>query len=330
MSNAIAVSAPEELRTVLQSSLYPGASNAAVDLVVGYCKAASLDVMQKPVHIVPMWDKEAKKMRDVIMPGIGLYRIQAARTGEYAGISDPEFGEDVSGLVGGKEITYPKWCKVTVRRRLPNGVIGEFSAVERWIENYATASKDTASPNAMWHKRPYAQLNKCAEAQALRKAFPEVGAAPTAEEMDGKTMFDEQNIVQDSPKKEVAPAPYPQNDFENNLDKWAKVVASKRKNLGDLVAMVNSKANAQLTEEQVEALNQAAKTLSEAIVDVQPKEKADGVMSFAQVADAIEKSTDELTLDMARGLVPAVNNHELETELYSKCAQKFNKIKQSQ
>ena len=39
----------------------------------------------------------------------------------------------------------------------------------------------------MWKKRPRGQLSKCCEAQALRKAFPEmIGNAPTADEMEGK------------------------------------------------------------------------------------------------------------------------------------------------
>jgi len=176
-----------ELTEVLRSSLYPGASDASIAMVLSYCKAAGLDPMQKPVHIVPMWDSKARQERDVIMPGIGLYRIQAARTQQYAGVSEPEYGPDTTANLDGTEVTFPSWCKIVVRRLLPNGMIAEFAAVERWIENYATVGKTTA-PNAMWKKRPYAQLAKCAEAQALRKAFPEIGAQPTAEEMEGKPL----------------------------------------------------------------------------------------------------------------------------------------------
>ena len=178
----------EDLIGVLTNSLYPGAASGSIKLVIGYCKAAGLDPMQKPVHIVPMWDNKAKQMRDVVMPGIGLYRTQAARSGEYAGVTEPEFGDDVTESVGGAPITYPKWCRVTVRRLLPNGTVVDFTAKELWKENYATKGKDSAAPNAMWLRRPYAQLAKCAEAQALRKAFPEFGAQPTADEMEGREL----------------------------------------------------------------------------------------------------------------------------------------------
>ena len=69
------------------------------------------------------------------------------------------------------------------------GAIAEFSAVERWTENYATQKRDSLAPNAMWLKRPYGQIAKCAEAQALRKAWPEIGSEPTAEEMEGKEII---------------------------------------------------------------------------------------------------------------------------------------------
>ena len=180
----------DDLIDVLQTSLYPGANIGSIKMVLGYCKAAGLDPMQKPVHIVPMWDGKNKTMRDVVMPGIGLYRTQAARSNAYAGIAEPEFGPDVTEKIGGVEITYPQWCKVTVKRRLPDGCIVDFTAVERWKENYAIkgGQEKSIAPNAMWAKRPYGQIAKCAQAQALRMAFPEIGAEATAEEMEGKAI----------------------------------------------------------------------------------------------------------------------------------------------
>lgn len=180
-----------ELIEVLATSLYPGASVNAIKMVLGYCKATGLDPMQKPVHIVPMWDSKSKMMRDVVMPGIGLYRTQAARTG-CAGVTEPEFGPDVTEAIGGQQITFPAWCRVTVKRRLASGEVVDFTAKEFWKENYATkgGQEKSIAPNAMWTKRPYGQIAKCAEAQALRKAFPEIGSEPTADEMAGKALHE--------------------------------------------------------------------------------------------------------------------------------------------
>jgi len=183
----------KELIDVLTSSLYPGANPLSIKMVLGYCKAAGLDPMQKPVHIVPMWDSKAGAMRDVVMPGVGLYRTQASRTGHFAGQSEPEFGPMITTTLSGVSVTHPEFAKVTVKKSMANGSIAEFTAIEYWIENYAVkgGKEKSSAPNAMWLKRPRGQIAKCAAAQALRLAFPEMGAQPTAEEMEGKTMHDD-------------------------------------------------------------------------------------------------------------------------------------------
>jgi phage recombination protein Bet len=192
-----------DLLSVLQSSLYPGASLDSIRMVLGYCKAAGLDPMQKPVHIVPMWDRQAGHMRDVIMPGVNLYRIQASRSGQFAGVSEPEFGPDTTKTLSGEEVTFPEWCRVVVRRQLASGHIADFTAREYWLENYAVkgGKEKSVAPNAMWSKRPRGQIAKCATAQALRAAFPEIAAQYTHEELDGKTINDAEEVdVLDQPK----------------------------------------------------------------------------------------------------------------------------------
>jgi phage recombination protein Bet len=170
----------------LKRSIFPGASDASIHMVVAYCQAANLDLMQKPVHIVPVWSSDQKKMIDVVMPGISLYRTNASRSNSYFGKDEPEFGPEITEKVGGKVVSYPQWCKITVKK-LISGQVCEFVAKEFWKENFASTKE--GSPNSMWSKRPYGQLAKCTEAQALRMAFPEhVGGHPTAEEMEGKTI----------------------------------------------------------------------------------------------------------------------------------------------
>jgi phage recombination protein Bet len=244
----------DAIRTALKTSLYPGASDASVDLVLSYCSAAGLDPMQKPVHIVPMWDSKAGQMRDVVMPGIGLYRTNAARTGEFAGMSEPVFGPMVTEQVGLRDVTFPEWCKVTAYRQLPSGHVAEFTAVEYWIENYAIkgGKEKDQSPNAMWTKRPRGQIAKCAQAQVIRMAFPEAtGAGPTAEEMEGKSIIDgEASVVAQSARAELQP--YPQAEFDRNLPTWRGLIETGKQSADRLIAMLQSKAT--FTDEQLKSI----------------------------------------------------------------------------
>lgn len=197
MSNEIAVQSSEyavlnmpqsTAIATLKASLYPGASDESVINVLEYCRAAKLDPMQRPVHIVPMWDAKTGKTRDTIMPGVNFHLTAAERNG-CAGIGEPEYGPDVTEVLGEERITYPAWCKVKVWRMIDGGLIAEFVGYERFTECVSTNKKGT--PNAMWKKRPYGMLAKCAMSQALRKGFPSVAGAYTAEEMAGKTIGDE-------------------------------------------------------------------------------------------------------------------------------------------
>lgn len=255
MSTALATKKEDELIFTLQTSLYVGAHIDSVKMVLAYCREAGLDVMQKPVHIVPIWDSKLGQMRDVVMPGIGLYRTQASRTGQFAGTSEPEFGPMITDLIGGVEVTYPEYAKMTAKRVLPSGVIAEFTAIEYWRENYAIkGGKDKSiAPNSMWSKRPRGQIAKCAEAQVLRKAFPELGSAPTAEEMEGKTLYQPEIDITPVQKEPAPLPPYSDADFNKNIGAWEKLIKDGKKTAVEIINMVSSKGV--LSEKQKAEIN---------------------------------------------------------------------------
>lgn len=172
----------------LTTSIFPGANPQSVLMAYEYCKARKLDPLKKPCHIVPMPVRDARtgnvEWRDVVMPGIYELRTTAARTGEYAGSTEPEFGPMIEHEIGKTKIEAPEWCRMTVYRMI-GGEPRPFSHIEYFEE--AVATKKDGNPNSMWRKRRRGQLAKCCEAGALRKAFPEeIGGEHAAEEMMGR------------------------------------------------------------------------------------------------------------------------------------------------
>jgi phage recombination protein Bet len=117
-------------------------------------------------------------------------RAIAARSGAYAGCDEVVFGPDRTETLGGVEVTFPAWAQITVYRMV-DGQRAAFPGPRvLWLETYQTAAPNTEEPEDWWRKRPYGQIEKCAEAAALRRAFAEeVGSDYVHEEMDGRAPF---------------------------------------------------------------------------------------------------------------------------------------------
>jgi phage recombination protein Bet len=171
----------------LVEAIFPGAKSPdSVILALSYCKARGLDPFRRVVHIVPIWDKARQCYVETVWPGIAELRSTAFRTGEYAGREETRFGDAVSrDWQDGRDtltLEFPAWAQVTVFRYV-RGCREAFAGPRvHWLETFA--STKSGAPNAMWRKRPYGQLDKCAEAAALRVAFPEeVGGELTVEEI---------------------------------------------------------------------------------------------------------------------------------------------------
>jgi phage recombination protein Bet len=205
---------------VLTESIFPSAKTAeGILLAVHYCAARNLDVMKRPVHVVPMWSKALGQEVETVWPGIAEVQTTAARTGLWAGIDSPRFGPICERTFSGRikrdgswqvleiHVAFPEWCEVTVHR-LVNGQRCPFTEPVFWLEAYARLGGAYSElPTDMWVKRPRGQLLKCAKAASLRAAFPEE-AGYTAEEMEGKVIEAVTSIpVQRGPEVVAATAP---------------------------------------------------------------------------------------------------------------------------
>ena len=151
-----------------------GVDNASqADLAVFFhqCKRTGLDPFTKQIYMIGRWDSRSSSTKQTIQVGIDGCRLVADRSGAYLG-SDESWQE-----VDGKLVS----ATVTVRK-LVGGQVGTFTAVARFDE-YAQYKKD-GKLMGLWATMPHRMLAKCAEALALRKAFPQdLSGLYTTEEM---------------------------------------------------------------------------------------------------------------------------------------------------
>jgi phage recombination protein Bet len=162
----------------LVEAVFPGAQTLdSIRLALSYCKRRNLDPFKKVIHIVPVWDSEQRKYVDTIWPGIAELRTTAFRTQQYAGADPTEFGaiveqtwqQDANRAI---KIIYPAWAQLTVYRLVGGQRVPVPGPRVYWIETYSAAGRSDV-PNARWQRAPFQMLEKCAEAAALRRAFPE-------------------------------------------------------------------------------------------------------------------------------------------------------------
>ena len=216
----------------LVEAIFPAAKTPeAVRLALSYCKARNLDPFKRCVHIVPIWDSKKRCEVDTIWPGIGELRTTAHRTQVYAGRDKTEFGEMITKKWGKLEVVFPEWAQVTVYRIVKDQRVAYAGPQVYWLETFG--SRKEGNPNSMWARRPRGMIDKCAEAAALRAAFPEeIGndyidaeahpSAVQAKSFEEKVEDNKGRIDEEQGKKEVV------TEFEKPEDKKAESGGKKK------------------------------------------------------------------------------------------------------
>lgn len=206
----------------LTDAVFPNAkSTEAIILALAYCKARKLDPFKRVVHIVPMWNAALGREVETVWPGIAEHRTTAFRTGQYGGADPTAFGPTKSATFSDstrkgekleEKVTFPEWAQITVYRMVAGQRVAFPGPRCYWTE-YFSGAKGTQVPNARWCRAPFQMLEKCAEAAALRKAFPEeFGDEATAEEMEGRA-YQGPDHAKDVTPADDAPARPARADF---------------------------------------------------------------------------------------------------------------------
>jgi phage recombination protein Bet len=182
---------PEQER-MIRDTCASGCSSEEFGVLLEIARVRRLNPLLRQIHFVKRWDKS--KGRNVWSAQISIdgMRAVAQRTGLYNGQDEPEYGPcNAKG--------FPEWAKVRVYRKdWDRPAVG----LVFWRE-YVQTTKE-GHPTSFWADMPMNQLAKCAEAHALRKAFPEdCGGLYTDTEMEQATHPIALEAVAEAPRVQV-------------------------------------------------------------------------------------------------------------------------------
>jgi phage recombination protein Bet len=165
---------------LLKDTICKGATDEELKLFVEVCRHKNLSPFARQIHPIKRWDAALGREVMTFQVGIDGFRLIAQRSGKYEGQTKPRWcGADGMWREIWLDKNPPAAATVGVHRA---GFKEPMFAVAVYSE-YAQVTKE-GCPNLMWRKMPANQLSKCAEALALRKAFPEeLSGLYVAEEM---------------------------------------------------------------------------------------------------------------------------------------------------
>ena len=152
----LAIEMNQEKLDLIKKTICRGCSNEEISIFLHACKRTGLDPLMRQIYPI----KYGSQM--TIQTGIDGFRLIADRNGCYSPGKEPTFTYDANGQLLS--------ATAHIKKMTPDKVWHDVSATAFFSE-YCKYDRQ-GKPSQFWKQMPHGQLAKCAEALALRKAFP--------------------------------------------------------------------------------------------------------------------------------------------------------------